>query len=356
MKKYRLASQSRQSTKGGSLPGSRSRLLPWEWRLSFPPREVANSPTGEELSPNGNGAGPDAKVSLFLRQAIANYLSAERSLETESEVQATSTIPFPAAPDCTPVEQGESFRSVGVEADDGPALRDTRLPRWKRIVDLGFLICTVWIWLPLMMLVMCMVKVVSPGPAFYRQRRVGFHGRSFMIFKFRSMHVNADTRSHEEYFGQLMQEDSPMTKLDAFDARLIPGGRFLRATGLDELPQIFNIIRGEMSLVGPRPCTVVEFERYRPEHRERVNAPPGITGYWQVNGKNRTTFNEMIAMDIFYAKNMSLALDLAIIGKTIPAILRQTLEGFDAARHTRSQAALRCVSVPCPQFEKSPRH
>ena len=356
MKKYRLASQSRQSTKGGSLPGSRSRLLPWKWRLSFPLREVANSPTGEELSPNGDGVGLDAKVSLFLRQEIAHYLSAERSMEPESEVQATSAIPFAAVPDCIPVEQGESFRSVGVEADDGAALRDTRLPRWKRIVDLGFLICTVWIWLPLTMLVMCMVKVVSPGPAFYRQQRVGFHGRSFMIFKFRSMHVNADTRSHEEYFEQLMQEDSPMTKLDAFDARLIPGGRFLRATGLDELPQILNVIRGEMSLVGPRPCTLVEFERYRPEHRQRVNAPPGITGYWQVNGKNRTTFNEMIAMDIFYAKNMSLALDLAIIGKTIPAILRQTLEGFAAARHKRSQAALRRVGVPCPQFEKSPRH
>src|SRR5262245_33240653 len=183
MKKYRLASQSRQSTKGGSLPESRSRLLP------FPPREVANSPTSEELSPNGNGAGPDGKVSLFLRQAVANYLSAERSLETESEAQATRTIPFAAVADCIPAELGESFRSNGVEAVDGVASRDTRLPRWKRIVDLGFLICTVWIWLPLMVLVMCMVKLVSPGPAFYRQRRVGFHGRSFMIFKFRSMHV-----------------------------------------------------------------------------------------------------------------------------------------------------------------------
>lgn len=252
-------------------------------------------------------------------------------------MQATSTIPFVAVPDGIPVEQGESFRSISVEADDGAALRDTRIPRWKRIVDLGFLICTVWIWLPLTMLVMCMVKVVSPGPAFYRQRRVGLRGRPFMIFKFRSMHVNADTRSHEQYFEQLMQEDSPMTKLDAFDARLIPGGRFLRSTGLDELPQIFNIIRGEMSLVGPRPCTVVEFERYRPEHRERVNAPPGLTGYWQVNGKNRTTFNEMIAMDIFYAKNMSVALDLAIIGKTIPAILRQTQEGIeDSKNHSRN--------------------
>jgi lipopolysaccharide/colanic/teichoic acid biosynthesis glycosyltransferase len=358
MKKYRLASQLRQPTKGGSLPGSQSRFLPWKSRLRSPSplRDVANSPTGEELSPNGNGAGLDAKVSLFLRQEISHYLSGERSLEPESEGQATNAIPFAVVADCIPVEQRESFRSVGVEADDDAALPDTRLPRWKRIVDLGFLICTVWIWLPLTMLVMCMVKLVSPGPAFYRQQRVGFRGRSFMIFKFRSMHVNADTRSHEKYFEQLMQEDTPMTKLDAVDARLIPGGRFLRATGLDELPQIFNVIRGEMSLVGPRPCTLVEFERYRPEHRQRVNAPPGVTGYWQVNGKNRTTFNEMIAMDIFYSKNMSLALDLAIIGKTLPAILCQTLEGFAAARHTRSQAAFRCASVPCPQLEKSPRH
>jgi len=355
MKKYRFASQSRQSTKGGSLPGSRFRLLPWKWRLSFPLREVANSPTAEELPRSGDGVGLDAKVSLFLRQEISHYLSAERSMERESSLQATNTIPFAAVLDRPPVEQGESFRSVGVQTD-GAAFCATRLPRWKRILDLVFLISTVWIWLPLTTLVICMVKVVSPGPAFYRQQRVGFHGRSFMIFKFRSMHVNADTRSHEEYFEQLMQEDSPMTKLDAFDARLIPGGRFLRAIGLDELPQIWNIIRGEMSLVGPRPCTLVEFQRYRPEHRERVNAPPGITGYWQVNGKNRTTFNEMIAMDIFYAKNMSLALDLAIIGKTIPAILGQALEGFDAARHKRSQAASRCVGVPCPQFEKSPRH
>jgi lipopolysaccharide/colanic/teichoic acid biosynthesis glycosyltransferase len=275
-------------------------------------------------------------------------------MEPQSEAQVTSAIPFAVVPDCVPVAQRERCRSVGDEADNA-ASSDTRLPRWKRIFDLGFLIATVWIWLPLMTLVMCVVKVVSPGPAFYRQHRVGLRGRPFMIFKFRSMHVNADTRSHEEYVEQLMQEDSPMTKLDASDARLIPGGRFLRATGLDELPQILNVIRGEMSLVGPRPCTLVEFERYRPEQRHRVNAPPGVTGYWQVNGKNRTTFNEMIAMDIFYAKNMSLALDLAIIGKTIPAILRHTLEISVAARHTRDQAALRPNGVPSPRYEKSLR-
>src|SRR5262245_3955611 len=113
MKKYRLASHSRQSTKGRSLPESRHRLLP------FSPREVANARTSEERSPNGNGAGPDGKVSLFLCQAVANYLSAERSLETESEAQATRTIPFAAVADCIPVELGESLCSIGVEAVDG---------------------------------------------------------------------------------------------------------------------------------------------------------------------------------------------------------------------------------------------
>ena len=136
MKKYRLASQSRQSTKGGSLPGSRSRFFRGHGSLFL--REVANSPTGEELSPNGNGAGLDAKVSLFLRQEIAHYLSAERSLEPESEGQATNTIPFAVVPDCIPVEQGESFRSVGVEADDGAALSRYATPSLEANRRSGF--------------------------------------------------------------------------------------------------------------------------------------------------------------------------------------------------------------------------
>ena len=145
-----------------------------------------------------------------------------------------------------------------------------------------------------------------------------------MIFKFRTMHVNADTRTHAEYFAYLMQADCPMTKLDADDSRLIACGRFLRATGLDELPQIFNVLRGEMSLVGPRPCLPHEFQRYETWQQARVNVLPGLTGYWQVNGKNKTTFNEMIAMDIFYADHMSFWVDLTIILKTIPALIAQT--------------------------------
>jgi exopolysaccharide production protein ExoY len=160
-----------------------------------------------------------------------------------------------------------------------------------------------------------------------------------MIFKFRTMHVNAETRTHEEYFAHLMQVDCPMTKLDARgDRRLIRCGRFLRASGLDELPQVFNVLRGEMSLVGPRPCLPTEFRRYQVWQHERVNAPPGLTGYWQVNGKNRTTFKEMMDMDIFYARNMSIGLDLIIMLKTVPALLEQVLESRIKSRGKSRQA------------------
>jgi lipopolysaccharide/colanic/teichoic acid biosynthesis glycosyltransferase len=141
------------------------------------------------------------------------------------------------------------------------------------------------------------------------------------------MKVNAETKSHEEYLERLMHDDTPMTKLDASDRRLIPLGHLLRASGLDELPQIFNVLCGEMSLVGPRPCTAREYASYQPWQRKRVNAPPGLTGYWQVNGKNRTTFNQMIAMDRLYARRMSLPLDLMIICKTLPVLGGQV---FDA--------------------------
>lgn len=137
-----------------------------------------------------------------------------------------------------------------------------------------------------------------------------------------------------------------MTKLDlAGDPRLITGGRFLRASGLDELPQIFNVLRGEMSLVGPRPCLPHEFARYGLWQQERVNAPPGLTGFWQVNGKNKTTFSEMIAMDIFYARNMSVWLDLQIILKTIPALVEQTRETRQAPGEERRETPIQTTGI-----------
>src|SRR5260370_3401492 len=187
------------------------------------------------------------------------------------------------------------------------------------------------------------IKTGSPGPIFYRQERVGYRGRRFMMVKFRTMKVNVDTRCHEHHLERLIQANCAMTKLDASgDPRIIRGGRILRATGLDELPQLFNVLRGEMSLVGPRPCLLNEFDRYAPSQQERVNAPPGLTGYWQVNGKNKTTFTEMIAMDIYYAEHMSVWLDLKIILRTIPALIEQTLETRGAPQ-TESESRERTV-------------
>ena len=219
-------------------------------------------------------------------------------------------------------------------------------PRWKRLLDISLVILVLPFLSALMIFIMSWIKIVSRGPVFYRQQRIGHRGVHFFIFKFRTMRVNAETESHESYFAQLMRADCPMTKLDSVgDRRLIFGGKVLRASGLDELPQIFNVLQGSMSLVGPRPCTPHEFQRYESWQKERVNAPPGLTGYWQVNGKNKTTFSEMIAMDMFYANNMSPRLDLAIILKTIPVLIAQVLEGRIPAWRARRENVTRPLAV-----------
>jgi lipopolysaccharide/colanic/teichoic acid biosynthesis glycosyltransferase len=202
-----------------------------------------------------------------------------------------------------------------------------QIPSWKRVLDITCIFLSLPFWLPVVIFLALWIRLASPGPIFFRQERVGFQRRRFMVLKFRTMKVNVETQSHERHLEQLINADCPMTKLDASgDPRIIPGGRILRAMGLDELPQLFNVLRGDMSLVGPRPCTPHEFTRYQPWQRERVNAAPGLTGYWQVNGKNKTTFTEMIHMDIFYTKNLSLWLDLKIMLKTLPAVIGQVLE------------------------------
>ena len=180
----------------------------------------------------------------------------------------------------------------------------------------------------------------SRGPVFFRQRRVGYKGREFACYKFRTMQVNADSKSHRDHFRHLMGTEVPMTKLDArSDPRLIPLGAVLRATGLDELPQLINVIRGEMSLVGPRPCIPYEYELYQPWQRRRFDAVPGLTGLWQVSGKNRTTFNEMIRLDIEYSERLSLWLDLKIILKTLPALWQQCRESRALKRTQTARAS-----------------
>jgi lipopolysaccharide/colanic/teichoic acid biosynthesis glycosyltransferase len=198
------------------------------------------------------------------------------------------------------------------------------LPIWKRTLDLAIILMLLPALLILGVGVAFLVACGSRGPVFFRQRRVGHRGREFLLYKFRTMQVGAESLLHRNHFHHLMKSAVPMTKLDAHsDPRLVPFGALLRATGLDELPQLINVVRGEMSIVGPRPCIPYEYERYKPWQRRRLDAVPGLTGLWQVNGKNRTTFNEMVRLDIRYSRRLSLGLDLKILARTLPALWQQ---------------------------------
>ncbi len=206
------------------------------------------------------------------------------------------------------------------------------LPPWKRALDIACLLFMAPALVPVMLLIAIGIRLSSPGAVLFRQERIGWRGRPFTLFKFRTMKQCADTKAHQEYLATLIHSDLPMEKMDANDQRLSRIGILLRASGLDELPQVFNVLRGEMSLVGPRPCIRYEFEQYLPEHRERLNAVPGLTGLWQVSGKNRTTFPEMVALDVRYANTLSLKHDLAILFRTLPVVLQQTREALDRRR------------------------
>lgn len=212
-------------------------------------------------------------------------------------------------------------------------------PTWKRAIDLAC--CFVALpFLAIGTLVMAIVmKLVSPGPVFFRQERVGHNGRRFRIYKFRTMRVNADTTNHAAHFKELVGTKAPMVKLDSRgDNRLIPGCWILRASGLDELPQVINVLRGDMSVVGPRPCLPAEYDLYEPWQRARFTTIPGLTGLWQVSGKNRTTFDEMIRLDIRYAQTKSFWLDLRIIVMTVPALLVQIYDTRIGRKSTQPSA------------------
>lgn len=182
--------------------------------------------------------------------------------------------------------------------------------------------------LPLFIGIAVYIKAVSPGPILFKQKRVGRGGKLFDCYKFRTMKPNADSTMHRKYLEALIKGDdngasqAKMTKLLG-EPQIIPFGNVLRESGLDELPQLFNVILGEMSLVGPRPPIPYEVREYKTWYQDRFDVLPGITGLWQVSGKNRLTFNEMMRLDIAYARNVTLLGDLRIILLTPYAVFRQ---------------------------------
>jgi lipopolysaccharide/colanic/teichoic acid biosynthesis glycosyltransferase len=198
----------------------------------------------------------------------------------------------------------------------------------KRVLDLAGSLSLLTILLPLLLLIIVLMKLKSPGPVFFRQQRIGRGMKPFEMLKFRTMHVNADPALHHEFVSRFINStgsNQPCGNDGLFkivgDPRVTPLGSVLRRTSLDELPQLWNVVRGEMSLVGPRPPLPYEVAQYKPWHIRRVlEAKPGITGLWQVGGRSRTTFEEMVRLDLRYARTQSLWSDIRILLATPRAV------------------------------------
>jgi len=209
-------------------------------------------------------------------------------------------------------------------------MRDLQL-RLKRFMDIVGAIAGIVLCAPVMLIISLIVKLTSPGPVLFRQERLGFLGKRFTFLKFRSMKVDCDHSLHREYVCKLINgqndeinkgtADRPVFKITD-DPRVTTVGKFLRRISLDELPQLFNVLRGDMSLVGPRPHTDYECNQYKPWHCRRVlEVKPGITGLWQVSGRSSTTFDDAVRLDLAYVSNWNLWLDIKIILKTFRAVI-----------------------------------
>ena len=195
----------------------------------------------------------------------------------------------------------------------------------KRSIDIIGSLIGIIITAPLLLIISALIKLTSPGPVFFKQERLGYRGEKFTFIKFRSMNSNTDADLHRNHVVNLITESSSThkswSKLEN-DPRITKIGKFLRKGSMDELPQLFNVLKGEMSLVGPRPPIPYEVEKYKLWHLKRImEVTPGITGLWQTRGRGETTFNDMVRLDLAYINNWSLWLDFKIILKTFLVVL-----------------------------------
>ena len=189
---------------------------------------------------------------------------------------------------------------------------------FKRLLDLAVGIVILVLLLPVIPAIAIMIKLDSPGPVFFKQDRVGRSGRVFKFYKFRSMFSGSETRRSE--VAPLNEQTGPIFKMRS-DPRITSVGGFLRRSSLDEIPQIFNVLKGDMSLVGPRPQMPDEAAQYEPWHRLRLAVKPGITGLWQIRGRSQISFDEWMRLDIEYIKTRSWWVDITILAKTLPAVM-----------------------------------
>jgi len=261
-------------------------------------------------------------------------IPSERFFEMMLEIGRKRRVEFRFAPSLFNVlPQKTSVEQIGVL----PMVRLFREPlsdaeRFvKRLSDIVISLLALIILSPLWLLILLLVKFDSRGSVLFKQERVGMDGRVFLCYKFRTMRVGADEQVHREAYRKNIEgsqeanagnDENPVFGKVKNDPRITRIGKFLRRTSFDELPQFLNVLKGDMSVVGARPPIPYEVEDYDVRHRKRLDMKPGITGLWQVSGRNRLAFEEMVRIDLFYIENWSLWLDLKIILLTLPAVLR----------------------------------
>lgn len=274
------------------------------------------------------GAGDSATIADGLRAKLQQKLEQKLGPETAAKILITLHL-FPQPWDRSNsgwVADSKLYPEFGVQTKEKTAGRVM-----KRTMDIAGSAALLLLLSPVFAIIAAAIKLTSKGPVLFGQERMGQFGKRFKFLKFRSMYVNNAPKIHQEYIRQFIagKEEAGQTKSEAptvykitNDPRVTPVGRFLRKTSLDELPQLWNVLIGEMSLVGPRPPVPYEFEIYQHWHRRRVlEVQPGITGLWQVSGRSRTTFDEMVRLDLRYCKSWSLWLDIKILLATPKAVL-----------------------------------
>lgn len=268
--------------------------------------------------------GNDGHLNLSIDSIVAKVTSA---LERQVGPKRSSRIKI--SYHIFPEDWSEKRPGGGIDAQLYPDLQPLQKSKWlhntgKRLIDVALSGLALFALSPLFLLIAIAVKLSSEGPVLFRQKRVGHFGKQFTFLKFRSMQVSADSDIHQQYVRKLIAGNLGVDAVFKIqnDPRVTLVGRFLRKTSLDELPQFWNVLTGDMSLVGPRPPLIYEVAVYDIWHRRRLlEAKPGITGLWQVTGRSRTCFDDMVRMDLDYTRSSSLWLDLRILLHTPGAVI-----------------------------------
>jgi exopolysaccharide biosynthesis polyprenyl glycosylphosphotransferase len=243
----------------------------------------------------------------------------ENCQQTRAQVKIATPL-YDIIPTFRFTERYGEIPLVGLSQTSPGALREF----YKRLFDTVLAAIGIILLSPLFIVIAIAIKLDSRGPILYLQKRIGKNGRPFIFYKFRSMFIGSDGETHRHKLVQFIRSKEPngngSTKV-VDESRITSVGRFIRKTSLDELPQLFNVIKGDMSLVGPRPCLPYEWDHYEEWHKKRLDITPGCTGIWQVSGRSSVGFDDMVILDFYYIRNTSLFLDIQLIFKTIPVMV-----------------------------------